>query len=134
MIATRKALLQKLAVRDAAPAAGLGGDRYSDGLAPATAKLPRGYRQGRRRRGCRSQAERPRSRGRGTEKLGDDRPASFPLPPRTSSVHRLEEIQFPSEELVMELCKPLHVRTAERVPYGLKLSGNAALDGFRERR
>ena len=53
---------------------------------------------------------------------------------RTSSVHRLKEIQFPPEELVMELCKPLHVRTAERVPYGLELSGNATLDSFRERR
>jgi hypothetical protein len=34
----------------------------------------------------------------------------------------------------MQLCKPLHVRTAERVSYGLKLPENAALDGFRERR
>jgi hypothetical protein len=48
-------------------------------------------------------------------------------------VHRLKEIQFPPEELVVDLCKPLHVRTAERLPYDLKLSGNAALDGFRER-
>ena len=48
------------------------------------------------------------------------------------------ELHHPSghdpEEFVMELCKPLDVRTAERIPYGLKLSGNAALDGFRERR
>jgi len=49
-------------------------------------------------------------------------------------VHRVNEIQFPSEEFVMKLCKPLYVRTAERVPYRLKLSGNADLDGFRERR
>src|SRR5215208_955560 len=105
MIATRKALLPKLAGPPAMPRlpprrreGGVGGDRYSDGLAPATAELPLGYRQG-RRRGCRSQAGRPRSRGRGTEKLGDDRPAGFPLPPRTSSVHRVEEIRFPSEEL-----------------------------------
>ena len=34
----------------------------------------------------------------------------------------------------MELCKPLHVQTAERLPHGLKLPGNTALDGFRERR
>lgn len=59
---------------------------------------------------------------------------STPLDARTSSVHRLKEIQFSAEELVIELCKPLDVRTAEGVPYGLKLSGNAALDGFRERR
>jgi len=49
-------------------------------------------------------------------------------------VHGFKEIQFPPEEFVMELCKPLYVRTAERIPYGLELSGNADLDGFRERR
>src|SRR5215217_8847458 len=63
MIATRKALLPKLAGPPAMPPGpprrregGVGGDRYSDGLPPATAKLPLGYPRGRRRRGCRSRS------------------------------------------------------------------------------
>src|SRR5215207_4503386 len=69
------------------------------------------------------------------------RPGKHRKPARPAGLERRAPAQctsqgdiVPPEEFVMELCKPLHVRTAERLPHGLKLPGNAGLDGFRERR